>query len=77
MVDRRLYRHLVSRLGQWPPRQPVQVVASDRRTRPGWDGRLRPAVALAAPAGAVVSVPPERLGHRTAARRPARRERHR
>ncbi|MGA3525021.1 GNAT family N-acetyltransferase [Melissospora conviva] len=61
MVDRRLYQHLVSRFGQWPPRQPVQVVASARRTRPGWDGRLRPAIALAAPAGAVVSVPPEHL----------------
>ncbi|MEH1016575.1 GNAT family N-acetyltransferase [Micromonospora sp. CPCC 206060] len=61
MVDRRLYLHLATWLGQWPPRQPFQVVRSHRRISPAWDGRTRPAVAVAAPEGTVLSVPPPRV----------------
>ncbi|MFF5171407.1 GNAT family N-acetyltransferase [Micromonospora sp. NPDC000089] len=67
MLDRRLYRHLVTWLGQWPAGPGLHVVGSRRRGLPAWDGRLRPAVAVAAPGGAaaerstVLSVPPERV----------------
>ena len=61
MLDTRLYHHLVTWLGQWPTRQELQVVGSDRRTRPGWDGAVRPAVGVAAPGGLVLSVPPQHV----------------
>ncbi|MFK3980079.1 GNAT family N-acetyltransferase [Micromonospora sp. NPDC050397] len=61
MLDTRLFHHLVSWLGQWPTRRPLQVVGSERRTLPGWDGQVRPALAVAAPGGMVLSVPPDRL----------------
>ncbi|MFD1324575.1 GNAT family N-acetyltransferase [Micromonospora sonneratiae] len=60
MLDRRLYRHLVTWLGQWPARQPVHVVGSTRRTEPGWDGRLHPVIGVADPDRMVLSVPPGR-----------------
>ncbi|MGW0436787.1 GNAT family N-acetyltransferase [Micromonospora sp. NPDC003197] len=65
MLDRRLYRHLVTWLGQWPARQPLHVVGSPRRTAPGWDGRIHPAIGIDGPDGMVLSVPPDRV---TAAR---------
>ncbi|MEU4568882.1 GNAT family N-acetyltransferase [Micromonospora sp. NPDC023956] len=61
MLDRRLHLHLVTWLGQWPAGPGLHVVGSRRRARPAWDGRLRPAVAVAAPGAAVLSVPPERV----------------
>lgn len=61
MFDTRLFHHLVSWLGQWPTRQPLQVVGSERRIRPAWDGQVRPVVGVGAPDGLVLSVPPERL----------------
>lgn len=61
MLDTRLYHHLVTWLGQWPAGRPLQVVGSWRRVRPGWDGRLHPVVGVAAPGGAVLSVPPARV----------------
>ncbi|WP_326560606.1 GNAT family N-acetyltransferase [Micromonospora sp. NBC_01796] len=61
MLDTRLFHHLVSWLGQWPTRQPLQVVGSERRIRPAWDGQVRPAVGVGAPGGLVLSVPPDRL----------------
>ncbi|SCL34376.1 FR47-like protein [Micromonospora pallida] len=61
MLDRRLHLHLVTWLGQWPAGPGLHVVGTARRSRPAWDRRLRPAVAVAAPDGAVLSVPPERV----------------
>jgi GNAT superfamily N-acetyltransferase len=58
MLDKRLYHHLVTRLGLWPAGQRVHVVGSLRRTQPAWDDRVYPAVGVAAPGGMVLSVPP-------------------
>lgn len=60
MLDKRLYHHLVTWLGQWPAGRALHVVGSDRRTRPGWDGRVHPVIGVGAPGGAVLSVPPAR-----------------
>jgi GNAT superfamily N-acetyltransferase len=60
MLDKRLYHHLVTWLGQWPAGQPLAVVGSDRRTQPGWDGKVYPMVGVGAPGGTVISVPPSR-----------------
>ncbi|MGC4860529.1 GNAT family N-acetyltransferase [Micromonospora sp. DT41] len=61
MLDRRLHLHLASWLGQWPAAPGLHVVASHRRTRPAWDGRLRPALAVDTGHSAVLSVAPERV----------------
>jgi len=61
MLDKRLYHHLVTWLGQWPAGRALHVVGSERRTRPGWDGRPQPVVGVGAPGGAVLSVPPVRV----------------
>ncbi|MDX1448826.1 MAG: GNAT family N-acetyltransferase [Acidimicrobiia bacterium] len=58
----RLQRHLETWLGAWPPPTPgVTVVGSDRRSRPGWDGSIRPVAGVATPSGTVLSVPPDRV----------------
>lgn len=57
-IDRRLTAHLRAWLGVWPPAAAVHVVGSPARERPGWDGRVRPALGVNGPAGAVLSVPP-------------------
>jgi len=56
----RLERHLAGWLGAWPPAGPgtLTVIGSERRTRPGWDGRVYPVAGLATPDGAVLSVAP-------------------
>ncbi|MFR9775943.1 GNAT family N-acetyltransferase [Micromonospora sp. MS34] len=61
MLDRRLFLHLATWLGQWPAGPGLHVVRSYRRARPAWDGRLRPAVAVRAPGCTVLSVPPDRV----------------
>lgn len=61
-VDDRLQAHLRSWLGAWPPVRPVQVVGSDRRTEPGWNGVVRALNGLSTPDGTVVSVPPASAG---------------
>lgn len=58
-VDARLQEHLRSWLGAWPPQAPLQVVGSEQRRTPGWDGQVRVVNGVATPAGAVLSVPPE------------------
>jgi GNAT superfamily N-acetyltransferase len=60
MLDTRVYHHLVSWLGQWPAGQTLTIVGSERRTLPGWDGRVVPMVGVGAPGGTVLSVPPAR-----------------
>ena len=61
MLDRRLFLHLVTWLGQWPAGPGLHVVGSQRRARPAWDGRLRPAIAVASPECTLLSVPPDRV----------------
>lgn len=61
MLDRRLFLHLVTWLGQWPAGPGLHVVGSQRRARPAWDGRLRPAVAVASPECTLLSVSPDRV----------------
>ncbi|XBP96712.1 GNAT family N-acetyltransferase [Micromonospora sp. CCTCC AA 2012012] len=61
MLDRRVFLHLATWLGQWPAGPGLHVVGSHRRARPAWDGRLRPAVAVVAPGCALLSVPPDRV----------------
>ncbi|MEU8298091.1 GNAT family N-acetyltransferase [Micromonospora sp. NPDC048909] len=61
MLDRRLHLHLASWLGQWPAGPGLHVVGSQRRARPAWDGRLRPAIAVGNASGTVLSVPADRV----------------
>jgi GNAT superfamily N-acetyltransferase len=62
MLDKRLYHHLVAWLGQWPPRQSTAVVGSERRTLPGWDGKIHPFLGVGSPAtGTVLSAPLPRV----------------
>jgi GNAT superfamily N-acetyltransferase len=65
-LDRRLRHHLTVWLGRWPAARPIDVVGSARRTEPGWDGRIHPAIGIQSsgarrPGGAVLSVPPDRV----------------
>jgi GNAT superfamily N-acetyltransferase len=60
MLDRRLLHHLVTWLGQWPAGQPLTVVGSTRRSEPGWDGRVHPAIGVRCPTAGVLSVAPAR-----------------
>lgn len=52
--------YLDHRLGQWPAASALDVVGSEHRTIGDWDGTPRPALGIRAPAGAVLSVPPDR-----------------
>jgi GNAT superfamily N-acetyltransferase len=56
-VDR-LHQHLRTWLGRWPAQHPVDVVGSDARERPGWDGRVFPVIGVRTPEAGVLSVPP-------------------
>jgi GNAT superfamily N-acetyltransferase len=65
-LDRRLRHHLTVWLGRWPAAVPLDVVGSVRRSEPGWDGRIHPAIGIQAPGartpgGAVLSVPADRV----------------
>lgn len=52
--------HLVAWLGAWPPRAPVDVVASEVRTRPAWDGQPRRVLGVGSPElGVLLSVRPD------------------
>jgi GNAT superfamily N-acetyltransferase len=67
-VDERLARHLRARLGAWPPAHGAVEVSGDPQREREHGGRWwMPALAVASPEGAVLSVPPaaaERLRHR-------------
>lgn len=55
-----LEAHLRAWLGRWPPRRALEVVASSARTRPGWDGDVRPLLGLQSPEhGTLLSVAPD------------------
>src|SRR4051794_27943383 len=55
-LPEQLAAHLALELGTWPAEAPVTVTTSEARTKPGWDGRVRPFEGVAAPDGAVISV---------------------
>jgi GNAT superfamily N-acetyltransferase len=59
-VGDRLAAHLTSWLGAWPPATPLVITTAPGRTEPGWDGAVHQVVGVASPAGAVLSVPPDR-----------------
>ncbi len=61
VLDRRVFLHLATWLGQWPAGPGLHVVRSHRRARPAWDGRLRPAVAVTAGGSTVLSVAADRV----------------
>jgi GNAT superfamily N-acetyltransferase len=60
-IERRLTAFLRSRLGVWPPEQPLQIVASPVRDAPGWDGSSIPMVGIESPDGTVISYSPTRF----------------
>lgn len=60
-----LERHLRAWLGSWPPELPLDVVGSEARTVPGWDGEVHRMIGVLDPdppelgePGLVLSVPP-------------------
>jgi GNAT superfamily N-acetyltransferase len=57
-LDQRVARHLSHRLGTWPPSGGLQIVASELRDEPEWDGVVRPVLGLQTPIGVLISVPP-------------------
>lgn len=57
-AQERLVAHLREWLGSWPPSRPAEVVGATARERPGWDGRVLPAVGLSDGVGLVLSVAP-------------------
>lgn len=57
--ERRLAEHLSRWLGAWPPGCELDIIGEPGRARPGWDGRLHPALGVATPERGVLSVPPE------------------
>lgn len=57
----RLTRHLETWLGRWPAATVLDIVGSPARADAGWDGRIHPALGVASPQGAVLSVAPDRL----------------
>ncbi|MGI8700684.1 MAG: GNAT family N-acetyltransferase [Nocardioidaceae bacterium] len=62
-----LGRHLRSWLGTWPATSAVEIVESECRCRPGWNGELHPLVGVGSPDGLVISVAPGNASKVTAA----------
>jgi len=54
---RLLVCHLSKWLGAWPPCGRLQIVGSEARERPGWDGNVHALVGVGNPQGTVLSVP--------------------
>ncbi|HEX6257152.1 MAG TPA: GNAT family N-acetyltransferase [Euzebyales bacterium] len=61
-----LVAHLRGWLGAWPPGGTVDVVGTDVRDRPGWDGTVARLVGVGTPDRALLSVPPDRASAVTA-----------
>ena len=57
-IEARLALHLRDWLGRWPATDPLDVVGSVRRERPGWDGRIFPLIGVGRPSATVLSVAP-------------------
>lgn len=60
-ADTLLTRHLRGWLGSWPPAGAIDVVGAEARTRPAWDGAVRPLVGVGTPERTLLSVPPDRV----------------
>ncbi|MFI7705068.1 GNAT family N-acetyltransferase [Nonomuraea sp. NPDC049480] len=58
-MERRLAEHLSRWLGGRPAAPGLDVIGTPGRGRPGWDGKIHPAIGVASPEGGVLSVPPE------------------
>ncbi len=57
-----LTAHLRDWLGRWPGRRPgLDVVGSEQRVRPGWDGQVHAVLGVRTPESGVLSVPPDAL----------------
>jgi GNAT superfamily N-acetyltransferase len=61
-----LARHLATWLGSWPPELPLDVVGSEARVQPGWDGKVHRLLGVLDPdpvdlgePSLVLSVPPD------------------
>lgn len=54
----RLHRHLQNWLGRWPATTPLDVVGTEARQRPGWDGRVFRVIGVRTARAGVLSVPP-------------------
>lgn len=63
-IPERFARHLQAWLGEWRPPGPGElvVIGSELRTTPGWDGVVRPFLGVETLSGAVLSIPPDRVG---------------
>lgn len=61
MVHPTLIRHLESWIGGAPPVTGLEVVGSEMRTLPGWDGNIRPVAGVSNPSGTILSVPPRHV----------------
>lgn len=57
-IEHRLTRFLESRLGIWPPSQPLEIVASPLRDEPRWDESFSPMIGIESPLGTVLSYSP-------------------
>jgi GNAT superfamily N-acetyltransferase len=57
-IERRLTAFLQGRLGQWPPRQSLEIVPWPLRDEPGWNGGTLPLVGIESPLGTVLSASP-------------------
>jgi GNAT superfamily N-acetyltransferase len=55
-----LVAHLREWLGAWPPGASVEVVGTELRDRPGWDGTVARLVGIGTPDRTLLSVPPDR-----------------
>ncbi|HWV24734.1 MAG TPA: GNAT family N-acetyltransferase [Thermomicrobiales bacterium] len=60
-IEHRLTRFLESRLGIWPPSQPLELVASSVLDEPRWDGSYIPMIGIESPQGTVLSYSPTRF----------------
>lgn len=59
VIGARLSAHLTCWLGACPPAAPLELIGTTRRSEPGWDSRIHPALDVADLAtGAVLSVAP-------------------
>jgi GNAT superfamily N-acetyltransferase len=59
-IPPRLREHLLTWLGDWPPRPAgVTVVGSAARNQPGWDGAVHEVIGVASQEAALLSVPLE------------------
>lgn len=57
-MERLLVDHLSLWLGGWPATTELDIIGAPQRDRPGWDGKMHPALGVSGPEAGVLSVPP-------------------